>query len=574
MSDYITDNLPNDLKIEIFNNCTYVSKFLIYSFLKEFDTSSELDFNILSKELNKYIENKDLEDLILLNNDKILDKILQIKPQKFYLDTFLKVTDKILTLASKFGADKIINWYYHSVNDKNDRALEKLCCYLALSNGNIKCLKLLKSKNFKWGSDIFLACSKNNNFELFKSMMETNLDIDECLTPSKVNGNDKVIKEILTINSDINIKDKYFVNSFHVKKHLDKIYNSVCKNCNIEFIEYLYKLYPQIKSTNIAKCINKKNIFENSIKVIKWTMTQLHPMTVDYCNRAASVGNLELLIWLREKGFPWDQRIITNACRGGYIKIFEYITNYKNLVNVSDLVMLGNNLNLLEYAAESNNLNFVKMLHLKGYKITTTGISYSIISNNFDIFKYFLDQEDLIKFNQMELFDLSLQSDNEQFILELIKRGLFINDGPIIYLKCFNKLKNKLNTIKLLDNILEIGKHLSYTIVDNNYDIFLWYLEKYNNILTEDINIIIKNDNRKLLEWIINNEGDIFIIKDLIVNNKKLDYINYVKGIMTPEDYKLINRDSNLDVKTYKQKNAIEDIFYAINYLNFGKSLY
>ena len=82
MSDYITDNLPNELKIEIFNNCTYVSKILIYSFLKEFDNSSQLDFNILSKELNKYIENKDLEDLILLNNDKILDKILQIKPQK------------------------------------------------------------------------------------------------------------------------------------------------------------------------------------------------------------------------------------------------------------------------------------------------------------------------------------------------------------------------------------------------------------------------------------------------------------------------------------------------------------
>ena len=560
MSNYIIDNLPNELKKEIFNNSNYISKIIFYNFLKDYDTINLSEWN---KELNKYIDNNNLEELILLNDNKLLDKILEQKPKVFYLDTFLKLTDKILILASKFGSDKIINWYCKLVNI-NDINIEKICCYLALKNGHTGCLKLLKSYNFRWGSNIFLACSKSNNFELFKSMMETYLDIDENLTSDNIKESDKMIKKILTVNGGINIKDKYFANSFHIKKNLDKIYNSVCKNCNIEFIEYLYKLYPQIKPTNIVKCINKKNTFKDTTKVIQWSMNQLLPITTEFCNIAAKIGNFELLIWLRQKGFTWDKYTIIEACRSGNIKMFEYIQSYNDI---------DNNINLLEYAVESNNLDLVKMLYKQDYKISTTVISFSIISNNYNIFKYFFDNGDYTKFNQMELLDLALQNNNEKFILEFIKRGLFINDGPLIYLKHFQKLNNKLETIKSLDTIFEIGKYLTYTIIDHNYDIFLWYLNKYNNILKEDINKIIKNNNRKLLEWIIENEGDIFVIKELIVTNKKLDYIDYVKGIMTPEDYQLINRQSDLESNIYKQHNDIMFLVNSIDFRRVGNSL-
>jgi len=43
------------------------------------------------------------------------------------------------------------------------------------------------------------------------------------------------------------------------------------------------------------------------------------------CKWAALQGQLEILKWLRENDFPWDEKTCTRAVRGGHLEVLQWL---------------------------------------------------------------------------------------------------------------------------------------------------------------------------------------------------------------------------------------------------------
>ena len=575
--NFLVDYIPNDIKRLIYDECNLLNKLILYLYLKVND--KYFNANILRSDFNRYLNKEEIKELIKMNNIKLFLDILHISSDKFYLDELLKIDESILVKACKYGSNNIINWYLEN-DDKSfsksiNETIQKKCCYNCIKYNHIECLKIIKDKNFQWGSDIFLACSKSNNLDMFKLMIKSELDINESL----INDSHDIYS--------VALNDKCFVNSLFINKHLDKIYESICYNCNILFLEYLYDIYPIVKYSHLVNCINKKSSFEDQKRVIEWSLYKMLPMSVEYCNKAALIGNVELLKWLRYKGFPWEEKIIKSACLGG---------NYELLIYIKDNWMFSQYTDLIEYATLSGNYEMVKCLYDINYKISIRSINNSIIINNVKIFNFLINNNmqsnvnDIINNSNMfnfiinnmksgtgynfetELLTNIIKSPNNYYFLYLYKNGYYskhYNTQKIIELAIeFNKIYI-LDIIHPLYNIETFT--INHTINDCNYDVFLWYYEKTRIILNNDIVQIINNENLKLLEWCVLVGYDKQIIKEHIIKNDKISLLDYIKDSLVIEDSVTATKFGSLKFLIYLHEINKLDKGLGRLAINYGK---
>ena len=46
---------------------------------------------------------------------------------------------------------------------------------------------------------------------------------------------------------------------------------------------------------------------------------------ISLCTLAAKEEQLEILRWLRENDFPWDEKTCTRAVRGGHLEVLQWL---------------------------------------------------------------------------------------------------------------------------------------------------------------------------------------------------------------------------------------------------------
>ena len=542
--NYLIDSLPNELKYYLLDRLEYPWQLMFYSFLMNYDVfinKSNLE-NFHNRTFIRSLNDKETYDVIRFDKSEVLINILSMNPKCFYLQSFIILRENILLIASKLGSNNIIKFCLESQKIEVSEEVKSKCCYLAVKKGNFKCLKLLAEYNFPWKSDIFIACAKSNNIELFQRMMKTNLDISES-----------IISDGIDIES-INLHDKFMTNTLHIKKNIDKIINSLCINCNTEFLDYIKNLFGGINYKHLIHCIHRKNNLEGMIKVIKWGMDNLCRMSIEYCNKAAEIGNLDLLKWLRSKGFPWDDSILKNAYLSGNLDVIEYIQRHKEF---------HINFDLLEIATKSGNYELIKDLLNKGNIISNYSICHAIDNNNFEIFKYLIDNLKIpLQPHENAIVFKLLNRQDENFMLYMLSKGHYIERGDSFFELCRENFVQygKLNTIKILDELFGVGSSLKYTIYKDNYEIFLWYIDKYNNILEGDIIKILENNNEKLLKWIITKGIDRQLLKECILQSKMLKYLDYVKDLITDNDRVMMENKELNYVKFGSLLNNLKNI--------------
>ncbi|CAB9511291.1 ankyrin repeat protein [Seminavis robusta] len=61
-----------------------------------------------------------------------------------------------------------------------------------------------------------------------------------------------------------------------------------------------------------------------NLAVMQWARQKGFPWNKETCFHAARNGHLELLIWLRENGCPWDERTCSKAAEGGHLEILKW----------------------------------------------------------------------------------------------------------------------------------------------------------------------------------------------------------------------------------------------------------
>ena len=102
-------------------------------------------------------------------------------------------------------------------------------------------------------------------------------------------------------------------------------------------------------------------ILNNQFEVVKWLHSQGYLFTETCCALAARKGDLDLLKWLRERGCPWGALTLLEAAGGGYLAVLRYAME-NGCFSSSDIAT-----QLMTRAMESGNLDMLKYLKEKGY---------------------------------------------------------------------------------------------------------------------------------------------------------------------------------------------------------------
>ena len=543
-------DLPLELRIEIFNNCSYVSRLSLYQYILQYDGVIDRYLNIMKKQLNKILSIDDIREIFEFDNDKLLKIILDIIPEEVYLDRYIEINQReLLLLAVKHNSLKILKFLCESPFIKNSYInpyrnpfippfQQSVICYEAILNNNLECLNYIRSRDFQWNSNIFLAAAKNNNFELFKYFHSNNLDIKEELQQD--------INLTLFNNESILLKDKNMANTCHIWKHIDKMYSCVARCGNVEFLEYLHNIKPITNGKHLSSAIK-----DGHFNVIEWGMKKLIPMTDKHCRRDASSGNLKLLIWLRQNGCPWDHRTAISSCKSGNIELFEYIISQF----ISNNIMIHFGPQYITKASKGNQLEMIKYLHNRGYTGTETALYYACIHDNFEMFKYGINN-DFYKMDSLlknSLLDIIISKKLINYLKYLIEHKY-----PI--LECLSKIccqYGNLDIIRELDLICT-SKDIEIAASFKQYYIVAKLVESGIQLTDITIDIIINHNNFKMFQWCLDH-GYLITRSNIItaMNNDLLEYFKIMIHLFEHGDEHILVSKNSFCILKYLYQNKM-----------------
>lgn len=569
MSENYLSELPVELKIEIYQRCSYVEKLVYYLYLVKYDSIDLRYMNLIKSSLYRLITQRELKTLVKYNNIDLLDLVIGMEPIVPYFDSYIPRMDidpqqkkrknknsnisidtliKINLWASRYGCLNVLKRYIQ-VTSQLSLHDQSLMCRTAISKNQIECLNYIRSKNIEWDSTIFWGACEANNLELFKFFHESNLGIKEHLYIDELLQDESLRDELL--------KDKRMVNTCYILKDIKNLYSIISKHCNIEFLEYLHNIKPIKEGRYLTPSL--KN---GSKIVIEWGISRLIPLSPNHCYKAAAKGNLELLKWLRSVGCPWDEKVLISACKGGNIELFEYILEEF----ISNGYAIAFDYRYMEAAARGNHLEMVEYLHKNGYDYSPMVIMYGCKYKNYNMVKFVIDN----KFQDNNTYTghlYSLRGDvSIEFAELIINSGCSITESFIS--SCYTY--GDLEVLKFIQKRRSITNNDLVAAAKNcQYHIISMAVEHGMEIPNTVVDVIISSDNIAMFKWCLNH-GYVPVLSNLImaISYDKLEFFKMMIHIYSNE-----NSDINFGL-LYEGPINIIKYLYQHKMLSYNLDLY
>ena len=550
ITNYLADYIPNEIKAEIYKECDYLTKISYYQLLKN-DSNLNGSIHKIRCPGTRHLNSKEIKYLIKLDNELLLRMIFEIPSEVFYISDYIDKSKRVylLYLSIKFQSRNIFDYLLGSNEPPKDNIwLDKLC-YKALSVGNLYFFERLVKLGYPVNSDVFLGLAKSNDLELFHKFKTMDLNLSEPLNL----GPKSKMSLLVNINPRIDLeevderllRDKYFVNTCHIKKHIDDIYTAVSENGNINFLDYLYEISPPSKPILLST-----SLLKGKTNVVEWAIKKMIPMSPNHCSMAAQSGSLETLIWMRDKGCPWDKDVIYKACQSGNIKIFEYIyhewtSQYKGLIFPTDS-------RLIEHAAKGNSMEMVRHLYINQFPGSEKVLYYACKYDNYEMFKYGIDN----LFSDIRYIP-RLGKARKDWIEKCIK------NNQISYLKyafdsgCLDCTEvceysctyGHLEMVEYISKHIDVylSKHISIAAYHKNYEIVMWSISNKMDIYERTTGFILQYRNNKLMDYLLS----------IGYIPTKYDYTSAIVGDNL-EFYIKLNMFTHADITTAVESGAIE----------------
>jgi hypothetical protein len=268
--------------------------------------------------------------------------------------------------AAKYGQLHILKWF-RELNYPWD---EWVCAYASMRN-HLEILKWAMKNGCRYDSNYCaLYAARFNHLDLFKWMLKKNFPVPRDICDFSAQLNHFEMLKIGYINGGV-------LN--------DAICNHAAKNNNLEMLQWAIENGCLIQNicintaaehghTEILKWLKNygwqfnedrcvmaalaaaKN---NHLNTLKWLCENNCPMSFDIGNHAIGNNNLEMLIWIQQKGYLNRDPISINiAAEYGYIEILKWLLNNGCRWNRTTCAM----------AAKSGNLELLKYLRENGCK--------------------------------------------------------------------------------------------------------------------------------------------------------------------------------------------------------------
>ena len=270
------------------------------------------------------------------------------------------------------------------INNYNRLFREKYLHFHAGVIGNKEIIHMLISLTDN--NTILMGLAYSGYFELLKTCVKLiKIYIDDVVYAATAGRHTKILKWILrnynpndpygemlvdTINDYIkfgffqeknNDKYKYYVNAIQ-NGYMDIVVNYHNQNYKID------------NACEIAAS-------GNQLEMLKWLRDKNYPFDEKVCRAAAKHKHFDLLKWLHENGCPWDRKTTVKVIRSGNLEMLKWLFERKNSGGAFDKYMLL-------YAAESGNLKMVKYLYHNGFRIGSRIYDYALRGGNLKLIKW------------------------------------------------------------------------------------------------------------------------------------------------------------------------------------------
>ena len=187
----------------------------------------------------------------------------------------------------------------------------------------------------------YLIATRSNNINCVRYVIEHIEHVEDL---------DHVSACICAIDSS-NVEMVQYIHELNNNRPLKSIPIDLAINTrNFEILDYLYNLgYPLTKTTySAALFLGKLDIIrylherrcrpcanpyskiiispfsEEQFHIVEYMHQQGVPMTENFCNTAASTGQLQYLQFAHEHGCPWNEETCTVAAKNGHIDCLQY----------------------------------------------------------------------------------------------------------------------------------------------------------------------------------------------------------------------------------------------------------
>jgi len=579
------NQLPAELKIQIFNLCDLPSKICMYDYLLDHDKELDIKYlNIMNDKLINKFSHSDIESIIKTDNTDYFIYLLHKIPKSNFIKRYFIVDNNVIERCFSNGSCGIIR-YFLSTKIYSDLIIQigKDLCYLSIKNNNINILKLLTDHGIKWDSRIFFAAAEANNLELFDYFRMNNLGIYEELF---INNR--------RVNQEILLSDEFLTNNCYIRKYKDEIYNSIAKHGNIQFLEYMYQISPPVNITLSSSLLNFH------ISVIKWSITKFIPIHKDYCYKAAQSGNLDNLKWLRKNGCTWDLEVLQCAYKSGNLELFLYVIKKFNV----DVLNIKNFVDLLDGIS----FDIIKYLFQLDIEIPIEVLYKSCSDNNFEVFKYYIEMKGTSGVNPTILEPKIISKQNyidyltdKKYIFrytyelcyitgDLYELGKLYKDIAMGNVEKIYELfltETNTNSYKSMDiNDYIMTTLLTKAISHKNYHFIKWYVDKGIHIYDKIINILIKENYADIFAYCIehgykftsSNIDNIMLLDRLeffiIIDSSSIDFGRHLNNCLNIYKYLYNNKRLKFDLPLYsrasdEKRTDIIEWLNSINYPNY-----
>lgn len=378
-------------------------------------------------------------------------------------------------------------------------------------------------------------------------------------------------------------------------------------NVNKGYCNYALEYFSSYGNLNMVKFIYD-NRFERG--------------TTNTINIAATIGNLELVIFFEEKGLKCTGEALQNSAINNHINIVKYLHKNFNLRikgsflslvagkghldmfiwllnNLDEVVSERNLISSMENASQNNHMNIVQYLY-NNYFIdwqSKTLLHSSVYSNNVDIVKFMFNILKLGKYYTKKCYETAVILENKEimnFFENNVKNfhkfkyyctiGYAAEKGNMdiiihlvedlnIHVKSYdilNAISIKANNIiyYLLKKIdpKEIeednGEIMNEAIICENFEIVKFFNENYSmqyNPLTFDLMIKKNSYSRKMAKYLLKYSKEQYITKNTVIECCRKNNLDCLRL--------LYDEFPNLFINTKVMKNYLRQAIMEYNYI-------
>ncbi len=137
----------------------------------------------------------------------------------------------------------------------------------------------------------------------------------------------------------------------------------------------------QVKTAPICGAIRTAIKLELGVEVVRRMMQLNYPATPEACEAAATIGDLEILMYLHTEGCPWDERTTTAAVLHNHCDCLQYALAQRCSVHSG----------LLKVAATAGSVEGLQCLASFGFPSDETTILSAIAGHKLNNVRYLVD---------------------------------------------------------------------------------------------------------------------------------------------------------------------------------------